>query len=92
MATNWLGPSDFVNKTCGLIVDPSPEQALIDGLADAMERLARSEELRMRLSQGARERVHQEYLDWDSKANRVLEILTALVREKQAAPVPASQP
>jgi glycosyltransferase involved in cell wall biosynthesis len=82
VATNWGGPANYVNETCGLLVDPSSEEAFVDGLADAMSHLAGSEELRARLGQGGKERVHQEYLDWDSKGDRVLEILKGLVREK----------
>jgi glycosyltransferase involved in cell wall biosynthesis len=80
IATNWAGPGNYVNDTCGLRVDPVSKEGFVDGLADAMVRLAASPELRAQLGAGARARVRQEYFDWDSKADRVLEILREVVR------------
>jgi glycosyltransferase involved in cell wall biosynthesis len=82
VATNWGGPAHYLDETCGLLVDPSSKEAFVDGLADAMVRLAESEELRIRLGRGGKERVHQENFGWDSKADQVLGILESLVREK----------
>jgi glycosyltransferase involved in cell wall biosynthesis len=88
VATNWAGPGIYVNASCGILVDPSTEAGFVQGLADAMIRLAGSPELRERLGEGGRARVHEVYLDWDSKADRVLEILTALVEKR---PIPEGQ-
>ncbi|MDG3004196.1 glycosyltransferase family 4 protein [Paludisphaera mucosa] len=89
VATNWAGPGIYVNDSCGIPVDPGSEEGFVRGLADAMLRLADSPELRERLSRGALARVHEMYLDWDGKADRVLEILTALVEKR---PIPEGQP
>jgi len=83
VATDWAGPSHYVDSTCGILVAPSSKEAFVDGLADAMTRLAASPELRARLGDGGRARVRQEYFDWDSKADRMLEILTEVVRERR---------
>ena len=84
IATNWAGPGDYINETCGIAVDPISEEGFIAGLADAIVRLARSPELRARLGAGGLERVRQENLEWGSKADRVLEILGEVTG--QAAP------
>ena len=62
----------------GISVDPVSEQGFVDGLASAILRLARDPELLKRLSIGAMARSREDYLDWDSKADRVLEILKAM--------------
>ncbi|MEO8313412.1 MAG: glycosyltransferase family 4 protein [Pseudomonadota bacterium] len=75
ITTRWGGPADYVDGSCGVLVDPSSEQSFIDGLAEAMVRLARSPEERRNLGEGGRHRVREDCLDWSSKADRMLSIL-----------------
>ncbi len=75
IAANWAGPAEYLNDSCGVLVDPSSPEGFVEGLADAMINLAKSPELRHKLGKGAQERVRQNYFDWDSKTDRVLEIL-----------------
>lgn len=84
IATNWGGPADYVNESCGFLVDPASKASFIDGLADAMLRLARSPELRKSLGEGGKLRVRQDGLDWNSKADRVLSILRDVVNRHDA--------
>jgi glycosyltransferase involved in cell wall biosynthesis len=76
ITTNWAGPADYVDATCGVLVDPISKTGFIDGLAEAMVRLIRSPELRKSLGEGGKLRVRKDDLDWNSKADRVLSILT----------------
>ena len=75
ITTNWGGPADYVDASCGILVDPSSKAAFVDGLAAAIVKLARSADLRQRLGEGGKRRVQKDFLDWDSKADRVLEVL-----------------
>jgi glycosyltransferase involved in cell wall biosynthesis len=79
IATNWGGPADYVDASCGILVDPHSTKGFVDGLAEAMGRLARSPDLRKSLGEGGRLRVRKDDLDWNSKADRVLSILTEIV-------------
>jgi glycosyltransferase involved in cell wall biosynthesis len=83
IATNWGGPADYIDESCGLLVDPKSRSAFVDGLAEAMVRLVRSPELRKSLGNGGKARVRCDYLDWESKAVRVLSILTEVSRPKR---------
>ena len=83
IATNWGGPSDYVNSTCGLLVDPASKSGFIQGLANAMVRLARSPELRRSLGEGGKLRVREDGLDWESKADRMLGILADVVANRR---------
>jgi glycosyltransferase involved in cell wall biosynthesis len=74
IATNWGGPSVHVDDASGIRVDPTSRTAFIDGLAEAMVRLARSPELRACMGQAGRERVERGTYTWDHKIDRVLEI------------------
>jgi glycosyltransferase involved in cell wall biosynthesis len=73
IATRWGGPADYLDDTCGILVEPTGRAALIEGLAAAMRRLAESPELRQRLGQAARERVLRNY-DWNQKLESMLKI------------------
>lgn len=85
IATAWGGPADYVDERCGVLVNPSSPEQFIEGLADAIVRLGRSAELRERLGQGGQQRVREDYLAWDAKADRVLNVLAEAARARQAA-------
>jgi glycosyltransferase involved in cell wall biosynthesis len=73
IATAWGGPTDYLDDTCGLLVPPTGREELIQGLADAMIRLASSPETRRTMGERGREKARTEY-DWEIKVDRVLEI------------------
>jgi glycosyltransferase involved in cell wall biosynthesis len=73
IATNWGGPGDYLNSSCGILVEPASKQGFVKGLTDAMLKLAQSPELRQSLGCAGRERV-REHFDWERKVDRILEI------------------
>jgi glycosyltransferase involved in cell wall biosynthesis len=73
IATNWGGPSDYVDSTCGILISPTSKEALVNGLTDAMLKLVQLPELRQSMGKAGRERVIR-YFDWDRKIDRILEI------------------
>ncbi len=77
VATNWAGPANYVTPACGILVDPDSVQGFVDGLAGAMLKLAGSPELRQQMGDAGIERVKEQYFDWESKADRILEICRA---------------
>lgn len=85
VATAWGGPADYLDEDCGILVEPSSREALVQGFADAIERLANSREERRRLGENGRRRVIEEY-DWEKKVDRMLEIYA------DAMGLPASRP
>jgi glycosyltransferase involved in cell wall biosynthesis len=82
IATNWGGPADYVDAICGVLVDPGSKAGFIDGLSAAMVQLASSPELRKSLGDGGKARVRKDDLDWSSKADRILSILTEVAGRK----------
>ena len=81
VASDWLGPGEIINESCGIKVPVSSEKAFVDGLAEAMIRIASDSELRNRLSQGAIERA-QEFA-WEPKARKVLDVLTEFIGKQE---------
>lgn len=73
IATNWGGPADYVNSSCGILVEPASKEGFVKGLTDAMLKLAQSPELRLSMGCAGRERV-REHFDWERKVDRILEI------------------
>jgi glycosyltransferase involved in cell wall biosynthesis len=73
VATDWGGPADYLDASCGVLVAPASRDQLVAGFAEAMLRLGRSPELRRRLGTAGRERVVARY-DWERKVDRMLEI------------------
>jgi len=80
IATNWGGPGEFVNSSCGILVEPTSRQEFVDGLAAAMVRLANDPELRQQMGLASQQRVRTNYYDWDSKVDRVLEIFAEVLQ------------
>jgi glycosyltransferase involved in cell wall biosynthesis len=72
IATDWGGPADYLDESCGILVPPTSREVFIEGLARGIERLDRSPELRRELGEAARRRA--EMFDWDRKIDMILEI------------------
>jgi glycosyltransferase involved in cell wall biosynthesis len=77
IATAWGGPLDYLDDTCGILVEPSSREALIDGFADAIIRLAGSASLRQQMGQAGYHRARQNF-DWERKIDRILELYASV--------------
>ena len=73
IATNWGGPADYLDSTCGILIDPTSKDAFVNGLTEAMLKLAHSPDLRLSMGNAGQERVLK-YFDWERKVDRILEI------------------
>jgi len=82
IATRWGGPADYVDDRCGILVPPDSVAGFVAGLADAIVRLTQSSELRSRLGLGGLQRVKEDYLAWDAKADRVLTVLNEVLLKR----------
>lgn len=84
VATQWGGPVDYLDETCGFLIEPSSRQNFIQGLTDAMVKLAKSPPLRKQMGQAGRDKV-LEHFDWDTKGKVMLRIYKDSHRRFQAA-------
>ena len=73
IATAWGGPADYLDASCGILVEPASREALVKGFAAGMQRLLASPGLRVRMGQAGRERLLQEF-DWARKIDAMLAI------------------
>lgn len=94
IATNWGGPADYLDESCGILVDPTSQEEFIGGFAAAMTKLALSPDLRQRMGKAAFHRVRQHF-DWEVKADRILNIYRQAMDdtpEHQVEPAVTLQP
>jgi glycosyltransferase involved in cell wall biosynthesis len=72
IATAWGGPVDYLDPSCGILVEPSSKEAFVDDLAVALVRLATHPEDRRAMGKAGRLKVVQDF-DWEAKVDRMLE-------------------
>ena len=73
IATAWGGPLDYLDSTCGVLVQPDSAEAIVDGLAAAMVDVAQSDAARQRMGESGRARVRSQF-DWELKVDRMLAV------------------
>jgi glycosyltransferase involved in cell wall biosynthesis len=83
IATAWGGPADYLDASCGILVEPHSREALVNGLAAAMVDLADHPE-RARTMGRAGHRLVEEHYDWNQKAGTLLEIYDDTVHRRLA--------
>jgi glycosyltransferase involved in cell wall biosynthesis len=72
IATAWGGPVDYLDSSCGILVEPSSKDAFVDALALALIRLATDPQTRRAMGKAGRLKVIRDF-DWEGKVDRVLE-------------------
>jgi len=78
IATAWGGPVDYLDDSCGILIDPTSTKALVDGFAAAMQRLMLSPEIARLLGANGLEKVHAQF-DWEKKIDAMLKIYASVV-------------
>ncbi|HSV16196.1 MAG TPA: glycosyltransferase family 4 protein [Tepidisphaeraceae bacterium] len=73
IATNWGGPADYLDPSCGVLVDPKSPEAFVQQLAEAMLRLGRDASLRHSMGAAGRAKAVAQY-DWQRKIDQILRI------------------
>ena len=81
IAANWAGPGQYTDDLSGIRVDVDTVEQFMQGLTDAMVKLAESQELRLKLGEGSKKRVRTNYLDWDAKVDRIIEIFKENIQD-----------
>jgi glycosyltransferase involved in cell wall biosynthesis len=82
IATDWGGPSDYIDDTCGILVQPTSRAQMIDDFGRAMSRLSCDADLRHQLARTARQRVVNHF-DWE----RRIETMLSIYERHQSQPV-----
>ena len=73
IATNWGGPADYLDESCGILVEPKTPDLFVLNLANAMLQLAESPELRQSMGKAGYQRILDRF-DWEVKVDTMLDI------------------
>lgn len=73
IATRWGGPADYLDESCGILVEPGPRAEFARDLGSAMTALATDAVRRQALGAAGRRKVIELY-DWERKVDRMLEL------------------
>ena len=79
IATAWGGPLDYLDESCGILVEPSSREDLVEGFSNGIIRLAKSASLREQMGQAGYERARQHF-DWERKIDQILELYATASR------------
>jgi glycosyltransferase involved in cell wall biosynthesis len=71
IATEWGGPADYIDPSCGILVKPESEEKLVEGLFQAMDSLAADRAYAEELGKRGRLKVEMEF-NWRKKVEVVL--------------------
>lgn len=85
IATHWGGPADYLDASCGILVEPESYSGLVAGFAEAMQRMIDSPGLAKSMGAAGRERAVCDF-DWQRKIDQIIGIYSALA-EKRNVPV-----
>ncbi len=73
IASDWGGPADYVDESCGILVAPTPRGSFAPRLAAAIQRLAADPALCRRMGAAGAQRIREEF-DWEKKVDRIVAI------------------
>jgi len=77
IATRWGGPVDYLDESSGILVEPISYQYIVDGFAEAMQKLIDSPELAQSMGAAGRLRAVRDF-DWQKKIQQVISIYRTL--------------
>jgi glycosyltransferase involved in cell wall biosynthesis len=80
IATNWGGPADYLDGTCGTLVEPTTREAFVADFAEALREFAESPERRIAMGLAGRRKVLDQF-DWEVKVDHVLKIYQAVAQK-----------
>jgi glycosyltransferase involved in cell wall biosynthesis len=88
IATDWGGPAEYLDSSCGILVDPVSREGFIENLAAAIDRLDQVPETRVAMGRAGRQKVRQ-YFDWDAKVEQMIEVYQQAIHESSSSGTPA---
>jgi glycosyltransferase involved in cell wall biosynthesis len=80
IATAWGGPLDYLDDSCGILVEPSSREAMINGFSGGIIRLANSASLRDDMGRAGYDRARRHF-DWERKIDQILDLYKSVSRK-----------
>ena len=70
IASDWGGPADYLDASCGILVHPEPRADFVDRIAAAIQRLAGDPDLCLAMGAAGAAKVRTDF-DWQGKIDRI---------------------
>lgn len=80
IATAWGGPADYLDPSCGILIEPTSREAFIANLALALTRLAKHPQERVAMGKAGRSKVIQQF-DWNTKVDSVFAVYRDVIEQ-----------
>lgn len=77
IATRWGGPVDYLNASCGFLIEPTGYDAMVSQIAASMQALIQSPELAKSMGEAGYRRVVKDF-NWQRKIDKIICIYTEL--------------
>jgi glycosyltransferase involved in cell wall biosynthesis len=71
IASDWGGPADYLDPTCGILVHPSPRESFAARLATAIGQLAADPDQARRMGAAGKAKVRRDY-NWNTKVDQMV--------------------
>jgi glycosyltransferase involved in cell wall biosynthesis len=84
IATRWGGPADYLDATCGILVEPQSYSGLVTGFAEAMQRLIRFPGLARSMGDAGCSRAVRDF-DWQRKIDQIIRVYRALTEKSDVS-------
>jgi glycosyltransferase involved in cell wall biosynthesis len=78
IAAKWGGPADYIASETGILIPPGTPGEFVDELANAILRMAKNPETRVKMGRAGRDRVQAIY-DWHVKAKTLVKFYEDVV-------------
>jgi glycosyltransferase involved in cell wall biosynthesis len=78
IATHWGGPADYLDSSCGILVNPINYAGLVDGFASAMETLITDVDYAKSLGTAGREKAIRNF-NWERKIDEMIGIYRTVI-------------
>jgi glycosyltransferase involved in cell wall biosynthesis len=87
IATAWGGPVDYLDSSCGILVKPESQQALVSEFAAAMQTLIDNPAMAKSMGASGRERAEKNF-NWQTKIDQVIQIYGSIAEKMDVSCTP----
>jgi glycosyltransferase involved in cell wall biosynthesis len=84
IATRWGGPADYLDTSCGVLVEPESYEGLVTGFAEAMRSMLDSPSIAKSMGIAGRERATRDF-DWQQKIDKMIGIFRSVAEKSDVS-------
>lgn len=82
IASNWGGPADYLDDSCGVLLNVASRNLFLTQLIDGIVSLAKNEPLRIKMGENGKNKVATQF-DWEIKVNSMIDIYTKVTKTNE---------